>query len=157
MSEKIKRFTDPACRTHDGIDDIEFVQFKASQVFARRGGKAVALFDKYKAADANATSLAGFVESDAVGVTGGHPASVSEGDSLPVNFGENKTCVFPTTGRPAVEADVGKFFDLQVISNVQYINMAATAKSVLTITKVLDEGGLYAAARITPGKRYGAL
>lgn len=155
--EKLLNFTDPACRTRDGVDRVFWVQFAASQVFGRRGGKAVDLHQRYQAATANSSNLAGFLEMDLVGATGGHPASLSAGDKLPVNFGVDKTCVFPTYGRAATELDIGKSFDVYVSNDNQYINVAASAQSVLTITEVLDTAGAWVAAKIADGKKYGAL
>lgn len=155
--EKLKNFTDPVCGTYDGDDRIFHVPFAASQVLPRRSGKAVDLHHQYQAATANSSNLAGFLEVDAIGVTGGHPATVNAGDSLPVNFGLSKTCVFPTSNRPATEADVGKSFDIVVNSNVQYVNMNASAKDILVVTEVLDENGAYVACRIPTGKRHGNL
>lgn len=155
MAEKLDGFTHPVARTRTGVDRIQWVGFAASQVFSRRGGKAVDLHERYQAATANSSNLAGFLEADIVGATGGHPASVSAGDKLPVNFGLDKTCVFPTTGRAATDLDRGKAFDIYVASNVQYVNMSASAKGILTIEKVLDTAGSWVSCSIPSGKRYG--
>jgi hypothetical protein len=159
MAEKLNNFTDPVCGTYDGEDRIFNVPFAASQALARRGGKAVdcPLFGNYKAATALSENLAGFLEVDAIGVTGGHPATVSEGDLLPVNFGINKTCVFPTSNRAALSSDIGKSFDIIVASNVQYVNMNASTKGILKITEVLDEAGNFVACGIPTSKRHGNL
>jgi len=157
MPEKVLNMTDPACRTRDGLDRIKWVQFSASQIFARRGGKAVDLQAKYQAATASSSNLAGFLEMDVVGVSGGHPASVSDGDLLPVNMGLEKTCVFPTTGRVATIDDVGRTFDIVVVSNAQYVNMLADTKSILRVDDVIDDGGEYVSVSIPVGKRHGNL
>jgi hypothetical protein len=157
MSEKILNMTDPAARTRSGNDRIFHVPFAASQVFTRRGGKAVDLHHQYQAATANSSNLAGWLESDAVGVSGGHPETVSAGDKLPVNFGVDKTAVMPTTGRAATEADVGKSFDIAVVSNAQYVNMSASDKGICKIESVLDDGGEWVGVSIPLDKRYGNL
>ena len=157
MAEKLNNFTDPVCGTYDGDDRIYHVPFAASQALARRGGKAIDLHHQYQAATANSSNLAGFLEVDAIGVTNGHPATVANGDLLPVNMGLSKTCVFPTSNRAAVASDVGKAFDILVANNIQYVNMNASANAVLTITEVLDANGSYVACSIPGGKRYGNL
>jgi len=157
MSEKLKANTDPSCRTYTGVDRIYWVPMAASQVFARRGGKAVDLHHRYQAATASSSNLAGFIETDAAGIATGHPASTSDGDLLPVNFGNSKSCVFPTTGRAATAADVGKRFDIAVVSSAQFVNMSASSKGILQIEKVLDNGGAWVAASIPADKRYGTL
>jgi len=156
MVEKLKRMTDPTTITGDGVDRVRWVQFAASTVFPRRSGKAVAKYQYYQQADANSSSLAGWLAVDHVGDTGGHPASVSAGDPLPVNMGLDKTGILPTSNRAATDADVGNSFALLVDgSNVQHVNMNSTNPGVVVIERVLDEAGSYVMASINPTKRYG--
>lgn len=157
MPEKLSNFTDPACRTYEGEDRVLWVPFAASQAWARRGGKAVDLHHRYQAATANSSNLAGWLEMDVVGVTGGHPASVSAGDELPVNFGLQKTCVFPTTNRAAVATDIGKTFDILVSGNTQYVNMTASSNNIVRLEKVLDVNGSFVSVSIPVGVRHGNL
>ncbi|MEM4720650.1 MAG: hypothetical protein QXT73_01135 [Candidatus Methanomethylicaceae archaeon] len=156
MPEKVTQFSDPSAQTYDGNDRIKWVEFEAGQVFPRRGGKAVQLNTKYRAAVTNASKLAGFLEVDAVGVSGGHPITTENGTLLPVNFGLDKTCVFPTSNRKATETDVGRDFNIVVASNVQYVNMFGSVNGVLRITKVIDDGD-YVAVRIVDSARAGNL
>lgn len=156
MTEKLHNFTDPAARTHDGVDRIRWVQFDGGVAFRRRSGKFVGLFAYYRKADANSSTLAGILEMDAVGITGGHPESTSSGDKLPVNFAEDKTCVIPTSNRVATELDVGKSYDIVLGSDgTQFINMSATARRVLTVHQVIDDDGKWVSAHIAAGMRYG--
>lgn len=158
MPEKIDTLTDPACRTYDGVDRIKWVEMDGGVIFPRRGGKGVMLCADYRHADANASTLSGWLEMDAVGVTNGHPSSVSSGDKLPVNFGLDKTCVYPTSNRAAVEADVGRSFDIVLDSDsAQYVDLNSTGLGVLTITKVIDDDGAFVAVKIPDDKRYGNL
>lgn len=157
MPEKLRNFTDPMAGTSSGPDNVRWVPFNDSAVFARRGGKAVHLGSRYESATANSSNLAGFLELDAAGVTGGHPATISAGDLLPVNFGLEKTCVFPTAGRVATIADVGRSYDISVASNAQYCNLLNVANKVLTVVEVLDNAGSWVLCRIADGKRYGSM
>lgn len=158
MPEKIDNLTDPAARTYDGVDRIAWVEMDGGVVFPRRGGKGVMLAGRYRHANANSSSLAGWLEMDAVGVTNGHPVSVTSGDRLPVNFDLSKTAVFPTSNRPAVEADIGRDFDIIAgADHTQYVNMNATGLGVLTVTNVIDKDGEWVAVRIPADKRYGNL
>jgi len=158
MTEKIKHFTDPAVSVRDGENRIFHVGFAASQTFPRRSGKAVDLHTYYQKATANSSNLAGWLETDAAGVTGGHPASIAAGDKLPVNFGLDKSAVMPTSGRAATEADIGKRFDIAVDANgIQHINMSASSKAVLQVTDIIDESGAWVGASIPTDKRYGTL
>jgi len=159
MTEKIDNFTDPACRCHDGVDRIKWVEMDGGVTFSRRGGKGVMLAGNYRHANALSSSLAGWLECEAVGVTNGHPDSVTSGDKLPVNFGLDKTCVFPTSNRVAVEADIGRAFDIVVegADQKQYINMAASTLGVVVVTDIIDVDGDFVAVRIPTANRYGNL
>ena len=157
MTEKILNMTDPAARTRSGNDRCFMVPFAASQVMTRRGGKAVDLHHQYQAATANSSNLAGWLEQDAIGISGGHPETVATGDRLPVNFGVDKSAVMPTTGRAATEADVGKSFDISVVSNRQFVNMSASTKGVIKVESIIDESGAWVGASIPLDKRYGNL
>lgn len=158
MSEKLNTYSDPKVGPWDGADNVRHVPFASGTVFRRRGGKAVDLHHRYQAATANSSNLAGFAEVDEVGVSGGHPASVSDGDDLAVNFGLEKTHVFPTSGRAAVESDRGKDFDIAVdANNVQYVDMSTQSNKVLRIVRVLDDDGAYVACSIPTDLRYGNL
>jgi len=135
-----------------------WVKMDGGVVFPRRGGKGVMLCGSYRHANANASTLAGWLEMDAVGVTGGHPDSITSGDRLPVNFGISKTCVFPTSNRAAVEADIGRSFNIVAgADHTQYVNLNATSLGILTVTNVLDVNGAYVAVKIPEAKRYGNL
>lgn len=154
--ELIKDFTDPNVSVYDGEDRILHVPFAASTVFKRRGGKAVVLNHRYEAATAVASNLAGFAEIEEVGTSAGRPVTVADGDELAVNFGLQKTAVFPTTGRVATAADVGKDFDIYVDANgIQQVNLSNTSKQVLRVARLVTKGGEYVACAIPPTKRYG--
>jgi hypothetical protein len=154
--EKMNTFTDPNASLYDGDDRIMQVGFAAGTIFRRRGGKAVDLHHYYQAATANSSNLAGFAEVEDVGVTGGRPASVSAGNKLPVNMGLNKSCVFPTTGRIAVETDRGKDFDIYVDANgVQYVNLSASTNGVLRVSRIVTSDGSNVSCVIPPDLRFG--
>lgn len=158
MPEKVKRFTDPAALAYDGVDRIKWVEMDGGVAFTRRSGKAVGLYGLYRKADANSSTLAGFLELAEVGTATSDITSVSSNDKLPVNFGLEKTFVMPTSNRAAVEADRGRTFDIILsASGVQYINMAATAKGILSVSEVIDSAGAYVSVRIPTAKRYGNL
>lgn len=158
MSEKIANFTDPAASTRSGDDRLFWVGFAASQTFPRRSGKAVDLHTRYQKATANSSNLAGFLQVDAAGVTGGHPETISDGDKLPVNMGLSKSAVMPTSGRAATEADRGKRFDIAVDGDgIQYIDMSASRNGVLQVESIIDESGAWVGASIPTDKRYGSL
>lgn len=160
--EVVKRTGDPAVSTRDGIDTIRWVQTDGAY-FNRGGGKAVqqnAALTHYRNADANSSVLAGFLNIDAIGVTDGHPAvSPATGKLIPVNFGVNKTAVYPTTGRLALAADVGKTYDIYVSGEPgakQYLNLLAKTKLPLVVTEVIGDGR-FVAVGIPANKRFGAL
>lgn len=155
MPEKPTNHTDPNCGPFDGADRILHVPFAAGTIFKRRGGKFVDLHHRYQAATANSSNLAGVAEVEEVGTSSGRPESVSDADTLPVNFTKEKTCVIPTTGRDATEADRGKDFDIVVVSNVQYINMSASSKGVLRVSRLVDADGEFVSAYIPGDLRYG--
>lgn len=158
MSEKMPKFNDPVCGPYSGDDRILHVPFAAGTVFPRRGGKAVDLHHRYQAATANSSNLAGFIEVQAIGVAGADPASVADGDSFPVNFGLKKTAVFPTTGRVATAADVGKDFDIYVDGDgVQYVNLNASNNGVLRVSQLVTADGVHVACAIPVDLRYGNL
>lgn len=157
MPEKVNTMTDPAAQLYDGVDRIKWVEFDGGVTFARRSGKAVAKYGLYRKADANSSTLAGFLELDAVGVSGGHPTSVSSHDKLPVNFGLDKTAVMPTSNRAAVEADRGKTYNLLLNGGVQYVNMtlSATSPGVVTIEDIIDSAGAWVSVKIPENRRWG--
>ena len=155
MPEKLVQFTDPVCGAHDGVDRIKWVAFDGA-IFPRRGGKGVMLCGAYRNANANSSRLAGFLETDIVG-TDGHPAAITTGQLLPVNFGVQKSHVFPTTGRLATAADIGRSFNIWCDAlETQHVNMIATSHSVLTVEDVLDDGR-YVGVMIPTNKRYGSV
>ena len=154
--EPMKTFTDPNASAWNGVDRIQHVSFAAGTVFRRRGGKAVDLHHRFQAATANSSNLAGFAEVEDVGVSGGRPESVADGDTLPVNMGLEKSFVFPTTGRAATEADVGKDFDIHVDgNNVQFVNLDSTTHGVLRVSEVVTANGSYVACVIPVDLRHG--
>lgn len=154
--ERMSTFTDPNASLYDGVDRIMHVPFAAGTVFRRRGGKAVDLHHRYQAATANSSNLAGFAEVEDVGVALGRPTSVADGDTLPVNMGLEKSCVFPTTGRVAVASDVGKDYDIYVDGNgVQYVNFGATTNGVLRVSRIVTADGSHVSCVIPPDLRYG--
>lgn len=157
--EAMASFTDPNVGPYDGEDRILHVPFAAGTVFRRRGGKAVDLHHRYQAATANSSNLAGFAEVEEVGVAGGRPPeSVADGDTLPVNFSNHKTQVFPTTGRDATEVDRGKDFDVYVDPNgVQYVNMNSSVNGVLRVSRLVTAGGDHVSCIIPDDLRYGNL
>jgi len=155
MPEPMDQFNDPNVSVYDGMDRIMSVQFGWHEVFRRRGGKAVDKHNHYHAATANSSNLAGFAEVDEVGVHGGHPEHVHYG-MLPVNFDLHKTCVFPTTGRPATEVDRGHDFDLYVDGNgVQFVNLNASSKGILRVSRIVTADGMFVSCGIPPDMRYG--
>lgn len=150
------RFNDPTFGAYSGEDRILHVPFAAGTVLKRRGGKAVDLHHRYQAAVEASSNLAGFAEVEEVGTASGKPASVADGDKLPVNMGLHKANVFPTTGRVATAADVGKDFDLYVDGDgIQYVNLSNTSKQVLRVAYLVTSGGDVVACTIPPTKRYG--
>ena len=158
MTEKVDNFTDPACRCHDGVDRIQWVEMDGGVTFPRRGGKGVMLCGRYRHANAASSSLAGWLECEAAGVTGGHPDSVTSRDRLPVNFGLDKTCVFPTSNRPAVEADIGRRFNITTVgvNQSQHVDLTHTNLGVVEVTDVIDDGA-HVEVRIPTAHRYGNL
>jgi len=153
MSEKLVQFTDPVCGAHDGVDRIKWVQFDGA-IFPRRGGKGVMLCGMYRNANANSSTLAGFLETDVVG-TSGHPDAITTGQLLPVNFELHKSHVFPTTGRLAVVGDIGRSFNIWCDAlETQHVDMNTTNLAILTIEDILDNGR-YVGVTIPVNKRYG--
>jgi hypothetical protein len=151
-------FTDPNAMAYDGEDRILHPPFAAGTIFRRRGGKAVDFHHRFQAATANSSNLAGFAMVEDVGVAGGRPETVADGDLVPVNFNLHKTCVFPTTGRVATEADRGHDFDIYVDANgVQYVNLLATQHGVLRISRLVCQAGDFVSCSIPPDLRYGNL
>ena len=150
--------SDPNISAHTGPDRIFFCAFAAGTVFKRRGGKAVVKAHYYQAATAAASNLAGFAEVEEVGTANGKPVSVGAGDILPVNFALEKAFVFPTTGRTAVVADIGKDYDLYVDgSGVQYVDLGASNQGVLRVSQIVTKDANWVACAVPPGKRYGNL
>lgn len=156
--DKLKSFTDPACMAHDGVDRIRWVECDASVSFPRRSGKAMCKHDYYRKALAVSSTLAGFLELTSVGQSDSPITSVSSGQKLPINFGVDKTFVFPTSNRAAVDRDIGHLHAIVVGSDgTQYVNMSATNPGILTITEVCDEAGSFVAVRIPESVRFGNL
>ena len=156
MPERMETFTDPNADGYDGVDRIMHVPFAVDTVFRRRGGKAVDLHHRFQAATANSSNLAGFAEVEDVGVSGGKPESVADGDILPVNMGLEKSNVFPTTGRDATEADVGKDFDIYVDGNgVQHVDLGNSTHGVLRVSRLVTRDGDYVSCVIPPDLRVG--
>jgi len=157
MPVKPDRFTDPFAGQNDGVDRIKWVECDGGILFARNSGKVMAKYDLYRKADANSSTVSGFLEVDAVGATGGHPVSVSSNDKLPINFGLDKTTVMPTSNRVAVEADRGSSFAVLVdAAGRQFIDMNTTGvTAVVTVEDLKDTAGEYVSVGITQGKRYG--
>ena len=153
------QFSDPSCRVHYGTDHIRHVMFAADSLFGRRGGKAVDLHHRYHSATAVSSNLAGFAEVVEAGIAGGNePVSISDGDKLAVNMDLQKASVFPTTGRVATEADIGKDFDIYVDANGnQFCNMGASVTGVLRVADLIEDAGNYVACVIPPDLRYGNL
>jgi hypothetical protein len=103
--------------------------------------------------------LAGFAEVEDVGVAGGRPTTVADGDDLPVNFALEKACVFPTSG--GVEADetnVGKDYDIFVDgTGRQFLDLNGTTNQVLRVSQIASRDNLHVACVIPPDLRYGNL
>jgi len=157
--ELMPTYTDPNCSDADGPNRIMHAPFAAGTIFRRRGGKAVDLHHRYQAATANSSNLAGFAEVEDVGVAGGRPDSVADGDIIPVNVALEKTCVFPTSGGVvATEANRGKDYDIFVDANgVQFIDLNGQTNQVLRISRLWSRDGLHVSVAIPPDLRYGNL
>lgn len=158
MPEKMNNFTDPTCRAYRGVDRIRWVNHDGNALYTRRGGKGVILHPNgyYRSADTNSSTLAGWFVQDAAGVSGGHPESNTSGALLPVNFGLDKTCVYPTSNRVAVAADIGRAFNvLRTYDGTQYVDLNSTGLGVLTVCSVIDAPGNYVECKITDNKRFG--
>jgi hypothetical protein len=148
--------SDPNVSVYDGEDRILHAMFAAGTIFRRRGGKAVDFHHRYQAATANSSNLAGFAECEDVGVAGGRPVSIADGDTIPVNFGLHKSCVFPTTGRVAVESDSGHDFDIFVDANgVQFVNLLSSQMGVLRVSRLVTATGDHVSCVIPVDLRYG--
>ena len=155
--QKIQNMTDPAVSVHDGENRCFWSPFRAGETFPRRSGKAVDKHFQYQKASAISSTLAGFLQVDAAGVSGGHPETVVAGDEMLVDFGLHKAGVFPTTNRVALDTDRGQRFDVLVdATGVQYINMTSSLWGVVQVEKVLDASGEWVAASIPSEKRYGS-
>lgn len=156
MADRMPTYTDPNVSVYDGPDRIIHPPFAAGTIFRRRGGKAADLHHRYHAATAVSSNLAGFVEVEDVGVAGGRPVTVADGDVLPLNVGLEKTNVFPTTGRIATQADRGKDFDLYVDpTGVQMINLLSSTYGVLRVSRIVTADGSHVSCAISPDLRYG--
>jgi len=155
--ELMPTYTDPNCSDLTGPNRILHVPFAAGTIFRRRGGKAVDLHNRYNAATANSSNLAGFAEVEDVGVAGGKPDSVSADDALPVNFALEKACVFPTSGGVvATQANRGKDYDIYVDANgVQYLDLNSQTNQVLRLSQLASRDGLHVSVTIPPDLRYG--
>ena len=157
MPRKMPTYSDLNCDGYDGEDRIKHVKFAAGTIFGRRGGKAVDLHHRYQAATANSSNLAGFAEVQAVGETNGRPASVADGDTLPVNMGLEKTNIFPTSGAATCSDDlVGKDFDIYVDGDgYQYVDLSNQTNGVLRIAGVATIDRKHVACSIPTDLRYG--
>lgn len=160
--ETVARVNDASCQTQGGIDTIRWVETDGAY-WNRAGGKGVALSPAghyYRNAVATSSVLAGFLAIDAIGVTGGHPAvSPSTGTKIPVNFGVNKTAIYPTTGRLALETDVGVRYDIYVSGEPgakQYLNLLAQTLKPLVVTEIIGDGR-FVAVGIPSSQRVGDL
>ena len=170
MPECPTDYTMPKCGPWDGEDRIRWIQLDGGIIFSRHHGHAV---DKhggyYRLAQANSSNLAGFAEVadwptafDTGAAT--HPVSAlkqtTTGDRIPGNFGANKTYVFPTSNRKALEGDMGHDFDIVVPGVVvgnpqQCINMNSSVYGVLRLSEIVDNDGDWVAAKIPTEHRYG--
>ena len=160
MSEKMPNFTDPTCRAYRGTDRIRWVNHDGNALYARRGGKGVELGANsyYRSANTNSSTLAGWFVNDAAGMTGGHPESNTSGALLPVNFGLDKTCVFPTSNRVAATTDIGRAFNvLRTYDGTQYVDLNSTGLGIVTVSSIIDSAGNYVEVKITDNKRYGSI
>jgi len=157
--ERMPTFTDPNVSVYDGPDRIMHVPFAAGTIFRRRGGKAVDLHHRYQAATANSSLLAGFAELEEAGVTDGRPESIADGDLLPVNFAQEKTCVFPTSGgTEATVANVGKDYDVYVDgTGRQFVNLGAQVHGVLRVSRLVSADGLHVSCIIPEDVAYGRI
>lgn len=158
--EVVARVNDANVQHQSGIDTIRWVETDGAY-FHRSGGKGVQLSPDghyYRNADANSSVLAGFLNIDAIGVSGGHPAvSPSTGTTIPVNFGVNKTAVYPTTGRLALSTDVGVRYNIYNDGMAkQYLNLSAKTLGPLIVTEVIGDGR-FVAVSIPMSQRIGAL
>jgi hypothetical protein len=157
MPEKMNNFSDATCKCYRGTDRIRWVSFDGNALFTRRGGKGVELGanSQYRSANTNSSTLAGWFANDAAGQTGGHPESNTSGALLPVNFGLDKTCVYPTSNRVAVAADVGRAFNvLRIYDGTQYCDLNSTGLGILTVTSIIDNPGNFVEVKITDNKKY---
>ena len=156
MSELMPTENDPNVSAHTGPDRIFHCAFAAGTIFRRRGGKAVDKHHYYQAATAASSNLAGFAEVEEVGVANGKPVTVNAGDELPVNHSLEKAFVFPTTGRAATVADIGKDFDIYVDPNgIQMVNLGASKLGVLRISQIVTRDAMWVAVQVPPDLRYG--
>jgi len=159
--EVIARVNDANVQTQSGIDTIRYVGTDGAY-FDRSGGKGVQqspnMDGNYRNANANSSVLAGFLAIDAIGFAGGHPAvSPSTGGLIPVNFGVNKTAIYPTTGRLATAADVGIRYNIYNDGMAkQYLNLSAKTLGPLIVTEVIGDGR-FVAVSIPMSQRVGAL
>ena len=150
--------TDPNTQQYDGPCRIRHVPFEGGDVFRRRGGKAVDKHHFYRSAVAASSNLAGFAVVDEIGVVGGQIETVALGEMLPVDMHPERTQLFPTTGRLAIPADVGKDCDLYVDTNgIQYANLDAHATNVLRISDIVTWDMAWVSCGIPPALRYGNL
>ena len=138
--DKLIAFTDPECGAYEGKTRILHVNFEAGSIWHRRGGKAVQLNDDYRAAVSNSSKLAGFVEGLRYTALTSLSTTTVAADRLAVNFGNDATCVFPTSNRLALENDVGHDRAVLVVGNRQFVDMNTTHPVALHIEKVLDDG-----------------
>lgn len=170
MPEQPTDYTMPKVGPFDGEDRIRRIVLDGGVIFSRHHGKAI---DKhggyYRLAQAVSSNLAGFAEvadyptafdtSAATHAASGIKQSTT-GDRIHANFGANKTYVFPTSNRKAVEGDMGHDFDIVVPGAVagnpqQCINMNSSIYGVLRPVEIVDNDGDWVAAKIPTEHRYG--
>ena len=160
MPEKMVNFTDPTARAFRGTSRIRWVNCDGNMLFTRKGGKGVMLGANsyYKGADANSSTMAGWFVEDAAGQSGGHPESNTSGTLMPIDFGFDKTVVYPTSNRVAVSTDIGRTFDiLKTYDGTQYVNMNSTSQGILTVASIVDQSGNWVEVKISDGKKYGTI
>jgi len=70
----------------------------------------------------------------------------------------DKTCVFPTSNRVAVEADIGRRFNITTVgvNQSQHVDLTHTNLGVVEVTDVIDDGA-HVEVRIPTAHRYGNL
>jgi len=140
------------------------IPFDGAQFIHRRGGKFVqrGAGIYYILAPTNATTLAGYAETEQFPppVTG--LTQTTSGMRLPVNFNIDMSGNIPVYGRKAVEADIGRDFKIITTGNIpaqtliQRINLNSSL-GPLRVSEIIDRSGSYVAATIVPAARFGNL